>query len=64
MDYRKLPAAAPKGIALAAPDTKIYQFRGGAASWFGTQILGVLITLFTLFTPGICYPFAIVLVEG
>jgi uncharacterized membrane protein YjgN (DUF898 family) len=42
---------------VAAPGTQIYQFRGGAASWFGTQILGVLITVFTL---GICYLFAIV----
>jgi uncharacterized membrane protein YjgN (DUF898 family) len=32
----------------------------GAASWFGTQILGVLITICTV---GICYPFAVVLVE-
>ncbi|RNL51396.1 DUF898 family protein [Arthrobacter oryzae] len=39
---------------------QIYSFRGGAASWFGTQILGVLITVCTL---GICYPFAVVLVE-
>ena len=27
------------------PGTQIYQFRGCAASWFGTQILGVLITV-------------------
>ncbi|MBG0740655.1 DUF898 family protein [Paeniglutamicibacter antarcticus] len=38
----------------------IYEFRGSAASWFGTQLLGVLITVCTL---GICYPFAVVLVE-
>lgn len=42
------------------PGVQIYQFRGGAASWFGTQILGVLITVCTL---GICYPFAVVLIE-
>lgn len=42
------------------PGTAVFQFRGGAATWFGTQILGVLITLVTL---GICYPFAVVLVE-
>lgn len=44
----------------AVPGVKIYQFSGGAASWFGTQILGVLITICTI---GICYPFAVVLVE-
>jgi uncharacterized membrane protein YjgN (DUF898 family) len=60
MAYGKLPAAAPNGIAVAAPGTQIYQYRGGAASWFGTQILGVLITVFTL---GTFYPFAIVLME-
>jgi uncharacterized membrane protein YjgN (DUF898 family) len=59
MAYGKLPAAAPNGIAVAAPATQIYQFRGSAASGFGTQILGVLITV----TLGIRYPFAIVLVE-
>ncbi len=42
------------------PGTAVFQFRGRAATWFGTQILGVLITLVTL---GICYPFAVVLVE-
>lgn len=42
------------------PGTAVFQFRGGAATWFGTQILDVLITLVTL---GICYPFAVVLVE-
>lgn len=42
------------------PGTQIYAFRGGASSWFGTQILGVLITVCTL---GICYPFTLVLVE-
>ena len=42
------------------PGAKIYKFSGGAASWFGTQILGVLITICTI---GICYPFAVVLVE-
>lgn len=40
--------------------SQIYQFRGGAGSLFGAQILGLLITVLTL---GICYPFAVVLVE-
>ena len=39
---------------------QIYEFRGGAATWFGTQLLGALITALTL---GICYPFAVVLVQ-
>lgn len=43
-----------------ASGIQIYRFTGGAASWFGTQILGLLITVCTL---GICYPFAVVLVE-
>ena len=42
------------------PEAQIYQFRGGAGSWFGTQILAALITICTI---GICYPFAVVLVE-
>ncbi|WP_411734089.1 DUF898 family protein [Paeniglutamicibacter sp.] len=42
------------------PGTSIFEFRGGAATWFGTQLLGMAITIFTL---GICYPFAVVLVE-
>lgn len=35
-----------------------FQFDGGAATYVGTAILGFLITVFTL---GICYPFALVL---
>ena len=42
------------------PGVRIMEFRGGAATWFGTQVLGVLITVVTL---GICYPFVVVLVE-
>ncbi|GAA3321929.1 hypothetical protein GCM10017711_03660 [Paeniglutamicibacter sulfureus] len=42
------------------PGTRVFVFRGGAATWFGTQLLGMAITIFTL---GICYPFAVVLVE-
>lgn len=37
-----------------------YQFRGGAATWFGMQFLGLVITILTL---GICAPFAVVLVH-
>lgn len=59
--YGQIPATG-SGSLVAGPVSggQIYQFRGGAASWFGTQILGVLITVCTL---GICYPFAVVLVE-
>lgn len=60
MTYGQLPPAGPHGIAAAGAGTQIYQFRGGAASWFGTQILGIVITNCTI---GICYPFAVVLVE-
>ena len=35
-----------------------FRFTGGAATWFGVQILGVLVTVFTL---GICYPWAVVM---
>ncbi|WP_160665509.1 DUF898 domain-containing protein [Pseudarthrobacter sp. ATCC 49987] len=59
-----MPAASPgttvSAGAATVPGVKIYQFSGGAASWFGTQILGVLITICTI---GTCYPFAVVLVE-
>jgi uncharacterized membrane protein YjgN (DUF898 family) len=37
-----------------------FHFDGGAATYVGTAILGVLITVCTL---GICYPFALVLGE-
>ncbi len=37
-----------------------FHFDGGAATYVGTGILAVLITVFTL---GICYPFALVLKE-
>lgn len=47
-------------LAPAGPGGQIYQFRGGAASWFGTQLLGAIIIICTL---GICYPFAVVLLE-
>jgi uncharacterized membrane protein YjgN (DUF898 family) len=50
----------PAHHAVGIPGAPIFQFRGGAATWFGTQLLGLLITIGTL---GICYPFAVVLVE-
>lgn len=37
-----------------------FTFDGGAATYVGTAILGMLITVLTA---GICYPFALVLVE-
>ena len=37
-----------------------FQFDGGAGTYLGTGILAALITIFTL---GICYPFALVLLE-
>ena len=38
----------------------MFEFKGGAATYWGTAILGGLITIFTL---GIFYPFALVLLE-
>lgn len=62
--YGQMPTVNPGTMVSAGvgtvPGAKIYKFSGGAASWFGTQILGVLITICTI---GICYPFAVVLVE-
>lgn len=40
--------------------SKAFTFDGGAGTYLGTGILGFLITIFTL---GICYPFAIVLLQ-
>jgi len=37
-----------------------FSFDGGAATYFGTALLGALITIVTL---GICYPFSLVLNE-
>jgi uncharacterized membrane protein YjgN (DUF898 family) len=42
------------------PTATRFSFDGGAATYAGTAILGVLVTVLTL---GICYPFALVLVE-
>lgn len=39
---------------------RAFAFTGGAATYFGTAILGLVITVCTL---GICYPFAVVLVQ-
>lgn len=64
LPYGQTPVAGPGPIvatgAGAVPGAQIHQFRGGAASWFGTQILGLLITFCTF---GVCYAFAVVLVE-
>jgi uncharacterized membrane protein YjgN (DUF898 family) len=37
-----------------------FKFVGGAANYIGTQLLAFVVTVFTF---GICYPFALVLVE-
>ena len=37
-----------------------FSFDGGAATYFGTALLGALVTIVTL---GICYPFSLVLNE-
>lgn len=37
-----------------------FTFDGGAGTYLGTAVLGVVLTVFTL---GICYPFALVLRE-
>jgi uncharacterized membrane protein YjgN (DUF898 family) len=39
-------------------NSKRFTFDGGAATYLGTAILGLLITVLTF---GICYPFAVVL---
>jgi uncharacterized membrane protein YjgN (DUF898 family) len=43
-----------------APNSGRFRFDGGAATYLGTGILAMLVTVFTL---GICYPFALVLRE-
>ena len=40
--------------------TTRFTFDGGAATYFGTALLGAFVTAITL---GICYPFALVLTE-
>lgn len=52
-------AAAPvaqMGMVRAIPGAPMYRFTGGAASFLGMQILGILVTVCTL---GICYPWAV-----
>ena len=44
------------GMIRAVPGAPMYRFTGGAASFLGVQILGFLVTVFTL---GICYPWAV-----
>lgn len=44
------------GMIRAVPGAPMYRFTGGAASFLGVQILGILVTVFTL---GICYPWAV-----
>lgn len=56
-------AVAPSAAVQQAPELRggrQFAFDGGAATYFGTAILAVLITVCTL---GICYPFALVLLE-
>lgn len=38
---------------------RLFRFDGGAATWFGVQVAGFLVTLCTL---GICYPWSVVMV--
>ena len=40
--------------------SKSFKFDGGAGTFLGTEILAFLITVFTF---GICYPFALVLIQ-
>jgi len=42
----------------AAPQQLRFGFDGGAATWLGVGIAGFLVTVFTL---GICYPWAVVM---
>lgn len=51
-------SAAALPVITPVPGAAMYRFTGGAASWFGVQLLGVLVTVFTL---GICYPWAVVM---
>lgn len=46
--------------AASAGEHAAFRFDGGAATFWGTALLGLLITVLTL---GICYPFAVVLLE-
>ncbi len=48
------------GEQTAVPGGKLMVFDGGAGDYLGTQLLGWLVTMCTF---GICYPFALVLLE-
>jgi uncharacterized membrane protein YjgN (DUF898 family) len=50
-----LPASSPM-----VRDGRQFAFDGGAGTYFGTSLLALLITVLTL---GICYPFALVLMQ-
>ena len=50
----------PVQAASTRAQTHPFAFDGGAATYFGTALLGFFITVLTL---GICYPFALVLRE-
>lgn len=55
--------AADAGAAITVPEraqTRQFAFDGGAGTYFGTAMLALLVTVFTL---GICYPFGLVLRE-
>jgi hypothetical protein len=60
------PPAEPKqptttdARATAPPPSQLFRFDGGAATFVGTALLAFFITILTL---GICYPFAVVLME-
>ena len=49
-----------RGVNAMQSNSGRFKFDGGAATYVGTALLGVLITVLTL---GICYPFAVVLMQ-
>jgi uncharacterized membrane protein YjgN (DUF898 family) len=53
-------ASGVPGGGVAARGGRQFAFDGGAATYFGTGLLAFLITVLTL---GICFPFALVLLE-
>lgn len=54
------PVGGPQLSSRSRAQTRQFAFTGGAGTYFGTALLGLLITVLTL---GICYPFALVLRE-
>ena len=58
--YAQPPLGQPVRGVPGRAQTRQFAFDGGAATYFGTALLGFLITVLTL---GICYPFALVLRE-